>query len=97
MPSLDRVGVVILGHAEHQQVFRAFPVGIAEFPEAAADGVQPAGRHVHGTEAAMRGEVGGAELLGPPAGEGLALVAAGEERKLARLAGADVGEPGGGE
>ncbi len=36
-PGLDRVGIVVLGHAEHHQVFRALPVGIAELPEAAAD------------------------------------------------------------
>ena len=94
---LDRVGIVILGDAEHQHVLRAVPVDVAEFPETAADGVEAGRRHVDRAKAAMRGEIGGAELLGPPAGEGLTLVAAGEEGELARLGGPDRAEPLGGE
>ena len=93
----DRVGVVVLGDPEHQQVFRALPVWLAELPEAAADRIEAARRHVDRTEAAMRGEIGRPELLGPPAGERLALVAPGKQRQLARLRGADVAEPLGGQ
>ena len=69
---LDRVGVVVFGHAPEHQVSRVLPVGLAEFPEAAAQRVQPAGGHVHRAEAAVRGVVDGAELLRPPAGQRLA-------------------------
>ena len=41
----------------------------------------------------MRGEVGRAELRRPPAGQRLALVAAGEEGELARIGAADLAEP----
>jgi hypothetical protein len=78
-PDLDRIRIVVLGHAEEEEELRPLPVGLAEFPEGAADRVDARGRHVDGTEAAMRGVVGRAEGLRPPAGEGLRLVAAGEE------------------
>ena len=77
---------MILGDAEQHEVFGVLPVRLAEFPERAADGVEPRRRHVDRAEAAVRGEVGRAELLRPPAGQRLALVAAGEERELARIA-----------
>ena len=72
------------------------PVGLAEFPERAADRVQAGGGHVDRAEAAMRGVVGRAELLRPPAGQRLGLVAAGEEGELAsgslsRICGQPVG------
>src|SRR5690606_25497750 len=94
---LDRVAVVILGHAPQHQVPTALPVRFAELPEAAADAVQPAGRHVHRAEAAMRGVDQRAELLRPPAGQRLALVATGEEGQLVRIALADPTQPVGGE
>ena len=88
---------MVLGDHEHQQVFGALPVRFTEFPEAAADTVKTASRHVHRTEPAVRCEVRRAELLGPPAGERLALIAPGEQRQLARLARADRAQPGCGE
>ena len=81
---LDRVAAVVLGDAEHQEIARALPVRLAEFPERAADGVEPGGRHVDRAEAAMRRVVRRAELRRPPAGQRLALVAAGEEGELLR-------------
>ncbi len=90
---LDRVRIVVLGDAEHQEVAGAVPVGLAEFPERPADGVKPGRRHVDRTEAAMGGVIGRAELAGPPAGKGLGLVAAGEEGELARIGVADVRKP----
>ena len=90
---LDRVAVVVFGHAPQHQVAGVVPVGLAEFPEAAADAVQPASGHVHRAEATVRGVVHRAELLRPPAGERLALVAAGEERELIRVALADRLQP----
>ena len=84
---------MILGDAEHQKIFGTFPVGLAEFPERAADGIQPGGRHVDRTEPAMGGVVGGAELARPPAGQRLTLVAPGEEGELFRIVGADFGQP----
>ena len=80
---LDRVGGVILGHAEQHEIAGVLPVGLAELPERAAEGVEPGRRHVDRAEAAMRGEVLRAVLLGEPAGQRLALVAAGEEGELA--------------
>src|SRR3546814_3339551 len=68
-----------------------------EFPERAAQRVQPAGGHVDRAEAAVRGVVDGAELLRPPAGQRLRLVAAGEERELVRVALADRRQPVGGD
>ena len=93
---LDGVGVMVLGDAEHHEVLRVLPVRLAELPEGAGDGVEAARRHVDGAEPAMGGEVRGAELLRPPAREGLALIAAGEEGELAGVGGAAAGEPGGG-
>jgi hypothetical protein len=60
--------------------------------KAAADGVDHPGGHVHRAETAVGGVVGGAELLGEEAGEGLHLVAAGEDGELLGIGGADVGE-----
>ena len=76
---LQGVAVVVLGDAEEQQELGALPVGRAELPEGAAHGVDAGGGHVDRAEAAVRGVVRGAELLRPPAGQRLALVAAGEE------------------
>ncbi len=96
---LDRVRIMVLGDAEQQEVARMVPIGLAEFPERAADRVEPGGCHVDGAEAAMRRVIGRAELACPPAGQSLRLVASGEESELARVAAADGIEPlgGGGE
>src|SRR5262245_35585565 len=84
---------MVLGDADHQEIASVLPVRLAEFPERAANRREPGGRHVDGAEAAMRGVVGRAELLGPPAGQRLALIATGEEGKLARIAPPDVAKP----
>ena len=93
---LDRVRIMILGDAEHHEILGVLPVRLAELPEGAADGIQSCRRHVDGTEPAMRRVVRGAELAGPPPGQRLGLVPAGEEGELARVALADVAEPFGG-
>ena len=90
---LDRIGIVVFGHAPHHQVARVLPVGFAEFPETAAQRVQAAGRHVHRAEAAVRGVVDRAVLLRPPAGQGLRLVAAGEEGEAVGIAFARLAQP----
>ena len=90
---LDRIRIVILGDAPQHQVFRQRPVRLAEFPEAAAERVHAGRGHVDRAETAVRGVVDRAELLRPPAGQRLRLVAAGEERELVRIALADVAEP----
>ncbi len=69
---------------------RALQVRAAELPEGAADGVDHAGGHVDRAEAAVRRVVGGAELARKQAGQGLHLVAAGEEGELLRVGGAQV-------
>ena len=81
---LDRVAVVILGHAEQQEKPGPVPVRLAEFPEGAAHRVDARSRHVDRTEPAMRGVVRRAEALRPKAREALRLVAPGEEGKLFR-------------
>ncbi len=92
---LDGVAVVVLGHAEEDEVAGPLPVRLAELPEAAADRVHAGGRHVDRAEAAMRRVVAGAELAGEEAGQCLALVAAGEEGELLGIARADLAEPAG--
>ena len=87
---LDRVGGVILGDAEQHEVAGVLPVRLAELPERAAERVEPGRRHVDRAEAAVGGEVVRAVLLREPAGQRLALVAAGEEREPARIARAHV-------
>jgi len=76
---LDRVAVVILGHAEQDEKPCVVPIRLAELPERPAHGVDPRCRHVDRAEAAMRRIVGRAEILRPEAGEALGLIAPGEE------------------
>ncbi len=90
---LDRVAAVILGDAEHQEIARALPIRLAELPERAADGVEAGRRHVDRAEAAMGRIVRRAELRRPPAGQRLALVAAGEEGELPGIGRADLAQP----
>ncbi len=92
---LDRVAVVIFGDAEHDEIFGVVPIGLAEFPEAAADRIDAGRGHIDRTEAAMGCVIGRAELLRPPTGQGLALIAAGEERELTRILVADFAQPQG--
>ena len=82
---LQRVGIMVLGDAEHDEELRPLPVRRAELPERAADRHDAGGRHVDRAEAAMRGIVRRAELLRPEAGQRLRLVAAGEEGELLRV------------
>jgi len=91
--AFHRIRGVVLGDAEQQQIFRALPVRLAEFPERAANGVEAGRRHVDGAESTVGGEIRRAELGRPPAGERLALVAAGEEGELAGVLSADLAEP----
>ena len=89
---LHRVAVVVFGGADHHEQLGAVQVGAAELPEAAADGVDHAGGHVDRAEAAVRRVVGRAELAREQAGQRLHLVAAGEQRELLRVGGADLGQ-----
>ena len=90
---LQRVGVMVLGGAEHDEQLRALEVRAAELPERAADRVDEPGRHVHRAETPVRGVVGRAELARKEAGERLHLVAPGEQGELLRVRRADRGEP----
>ncbi len=94
--SLDGIGIVVLGDAEHQEIAGVLPIRLAELPERTADSVEAGGGHVDRAKAAMGGVVGGAELACPEPRQPLALVAAGEKRQLARVAPAHVAEPFGG-
>ena len=90
---LHRVAVMVLGGADHHEQLGAVQVRPAELPEAAADGVDHAGGHVHRAEAAVRRIVGRAELAREQSRQGLHLVAAGEQRKLLRVGGTDLLQP----
>ena len=79
---LERVAVMVFGHAEQEEKLGMVPIRLAEFPKGAADGVDAARRHVDRTEAAVGGIVGRAEILRPETGQALALVAPGEKRQL---------------
>ncbi len=81
---LDGVRVMILGHSEHHEQLCPLPVRLAEFPEGPADGVDAPRRHVHRTKAPVCGIVRRAEVLRPPAGKALRLVASREEGQLLR-------------
>ena len=85
---LERVRVVVLGGADHDEQLGAIEVGATELPERTADRVDQAGGHVHRAEAAVRGVVGRAELLREHAGQRLHLVTPGEQRELLRVLGA---------
>jgi hypothetical protein len=63
---------MILGHAEDHEQLGALPVRRAELPERAAHRVDAGRGHVDRAEAAMGGIIRRAEILRPPAGEGLA-------------------------
>ena len=82
---LERIGVMVLGGAEHDEELGALEVRAAELPERAADGVDHARGHVHRAEAAVRGVVRRAELAREQARERLHLVAPGEQRELLRV------------
>ena len=95
-PDLYRVGCVILGHAEQQEIAGAPPVRLAELPERPAERIEAGGRHIDRAEAPVGGIVRGSELGCPPSGQRLALVASGEEGELSRVFIAHLGEPRGG-
>ncbi len=90
---LHRVAVMVFRGADHHEQLGALQVGPAELPEAAADGVDHAGGHVHRAEAAVRRIVGRAELAREQPGQRLHLVAPGEQRKLLRVGRADLLQP----
>ena len=82
---LDRVGIVVLGDAEHHEVARPLPVRFAEFPKGAANGVDARGGHVDGAEPSVSRVVRRTELHRPPGGKRLALVAPGEKGEAVRI------------
>ncbi len=86
---LERIGVVVLRGAQHDEQPGTLEVRAPELPEGPADGVDHPGGHVHRAEAPVRGVVGGAELAREEPGERLHLVAPREERELLRVRRAD--------
>src|SRR5215469_9860192 len=84
---------MILGNAEHHKEASAGPIGFAELPKAAAESVHPGCCHIDRAKPAMRSEVRSAELSGPKAGQGLALITAGEKGERFRVALADRRQP----
>src|SRR4029077_17838039 len=89
----DRVGIMILGNPEHHEEPRVQPVRLAELPKAAAERVHPGGRHVDRAEPAMCGEIRGSELSSPIAGQGLALITAGEKGEPFGILATDCRQP----
>ena len=92
-PELDGVAVVVLRDPEQHEPPRVLPVRLAELPERSADRIEAGRGHVDRAEPPVGRMVGGPEPARPPAGEGLALVAPGEERELAGVGLADRAEP----
>ena len=90
---LDRVAVVVFGYAKQDKQLGVLPIRGAELPKRAAHGVDTARGHVDGTKPAVRGEIRRPELLCPPAGEALALIAARKEGELFRCRVAQGFEP----
>ena len=68
---LDRIGIVILGHAEEDEKLGMVPVRLTKFPKGAAHCVDARRCHVDRAKAAMCGIVRRAEILRPKAGERL--------------------------
>src|SRR5690606_28548156 len=89
----DRVGIMVFGDAEHQEIFCMLPIRLAKLPEGAADRINTGRRHVDRTETAVGGVVARAILHRPPAGEALRLVAAGEKGKPGGILGARRRQP----
>ncbi len=90
--NLHGIAVVVFGRADHHKDLGALQVRATKLPEAAANAVNHARGHVHRAKAAVCCVVGRAELAGEQAGQSLHLVTSGEERKLLRIGGADVGQ-----
>ena len=90
---LDRVAVMIFGHAEQHEKLGMIPIGGAEFPECPAHRIDARRRHVDRAKAAMRRVVRRAEVLRPIAGKALRLIASGEERQLLGRLGPQRGQP----
>ena len=88
---------MVFSHAKEHEVLGVFPIGIAEFPERPAKGVEPAGSHVHRTEPAVRREVWRAKLHGPEAGQRLRLIATREEGEFLGVGLAHVAQPASGD
>ena len=84
---------MVFGNAKQHKQLGQVPVGRAKLPERAAKRVDAARRHIDRTEPAMRGKIGGSELLCPPAGQRLRLVPAGKEGQLLRIGFADRSQP----
>ena len=81
---------MVFGRADHDKKLGVVQIRPAKFPEAAADGVDHAGGHVHRAKTTMRGVIGRAKLARKQAGERLHLVAPGEEGKLLGVGAADL-------
>ena len=89
---LQRVGVMVLGGADHDEELGPLQVRPAELPEGAANGVDQPRRQIDGAKTPMGGVVGGAKLLGKQASQGLHLVAPGEQGELLGVGGAQAGQ-----
>ena len=85
---------MIFRSAYHEKQFGTLQIGPAEFPERPADSVDHAGRHIDGAETAVCRVVGCAELACEQAGQGLHLIAPGEQREFLRIGGAQMFQPG---
>ena len=93
---LDRVAVMVLGHAKQHEQLGMVPIGLAELPKRAAHRVDASGGHIDRAETAVGRVVRRAESLRPKRCEALRLVAPGEERELFRRFAAQRLQPVGG-
>ena len=84
--------MVVFGGTDHHKQLGAVQIGPAELPEGTAYGIdQPCG-HIHRAETAVCSVVRRAELLGEHSGQRLHLVAAGKQRKLLGVFGAQLAQ-----
>ena len=92
-PHLDGVAVMVLCNPEEHEQLGMIPVRLAEFPERPAHRIDAGSGHIDRTEPAVGRIIGRAETLRPETGEGLRLVAAGEERQFFGVVFAHWGQP----
>ena len=88
---------MVFGDAEHQEIFGEVPVRFAKLPKRAADGIQTTRRHVNRAKATVGGKVGRAVVGGPPARQGLRLIATCKECQFRGVFFTHVAQPFGGD
>ena len=84
---------MVFGHTKQYKYFGQIPIRRAKFPKCPTNCIDATSRHIHRTEAAMRGKIWRAILLRPPASQRLRLVTASEKCQLFWIGLADWRQP----